>query len=31
MFGIALIFFPSELWIKHLQIEFDRAKFYVKF
>ena len=26
VFGIDLFFFPSVLWIKHLQIEFDRAK-----
>ena len=26
MFGIALLIFPSELWIKLLQIELDRAK-----
>ena len=25
MFGIALLFFPSELWIKLLQIELDIA------
>ena len=29
IFGIALLFFPCELLIRYLQIEFDRAKIFL--